>query len=117
MKRRHKFMTMAAALAELSVGVSSQAAAAEESSPSKRISSAEYALSQRPIYQVLDGTGFEMFRLLGKGRALKDIAFYFSIAPGEATRRLNIIQEQIGCKTHAALARKAAAWVREHDPA
>ena len=108
-------MTMAAAIAELSVGGVAQAASGDESSRSNEIRSSAVH-DQEPLYRVLDGTSFEMFRLLGKGRSIKDIAFYHSISPAEVDRRLDLIREQTGCKTRTALVRMASAWMKQHEP-
>lgn len=117
MKHRHKVMTMAAAIAELSVAGTAQAASVKEVSRSSELRSSAGIYVREPVYRMLDGTSFEMFRLLGKGRSIKDIAFYYSIPSSEVLLRLDLIRKQTGCKTRADLTRKASAWIKLHEPA
>ncbi len=77
-----------------------------------RNSTAVIATRPLPPYKRLSVRDFEMFRLLGMGRSLAQIAFYFTISPRVAARRLTALQTTLGCRSLAGLGRMAAAWVR-----
>lgn len=78
----------------------------------ERTSSAMTTTAILPPYKRLSVRDFEMFRLLGMGRSLAQIAFYFTITPRVAARRLANLQVTLGCRSRAGLGRMAAAWVR-----
>lgn len=113
--KRSRILQLAAALAEITVAMPEPVVRAQTPrvQPSGRGAS-EHTMACPP-YRLLSGAEFEMYRLLGKGRRLADIAFYFSLSPQEAAQRLAVIQDKMGCKTLTALRREALHWQREHE--
>lgn len=114
MKQSHLFK-LAAALAEISIGMPSGAAAESTTTLSPSISRPDAAPPEGPPpHRVLNSDEFEMYRLLGKGWNISQISFYFTLSPHVAARMLGIVQAKMGCKTHHALKRQASEWLQEH---
>ena len=113
---------MAAAVAEMSMGMSAEAVESKDvrgPSPTSRTAIVQASTlthaTNLPPYRVLDGREFEMYRLLGKGRSIPEIAFYFTLSPAVASKRLRIIQAKLNCRTHRDLKREASLWVLERE--
>lgn len=113
MKKRKNLLKLAAALAEMTVGTSVEAGLSAEP-PSDATAPPLVQTAELPLYRVLDGREFEMFRLLGKGHGLQHIAFHFSLSSEQTERSLEAIQSRLGCRSRADLSRLAGAWMREH---
>lgn len=108
--KQKNFLKIAAVIA--AGATASPTESVEESVPCMGSGSAAVSAAAMPPYKRLSVRDFEMFRLLGMGRSLAQIAFYFTITPRVAARRLAALQSTLGCRSRTGLGRMAAAWVK-----
>ncbi len=109
--KHNRLIKAVAAVAEMTMVISTEPVT-HAASVARTDDTAHAHAGSAPPYQILRGRLFEMFRLLGKGRSVAQIACYFTLAPKAVGRHLDAIQSLLGCRSRTELSRLATGWMR-----